>query len=72
MNKPRILITGAPGFVGAQIVANLGDKFEVHGTSRTFGMAGAITWHAADLREPDDCAALVRDVKPAHLIHSAW
>lgn len=72
MTKPRILVTGARGFVGAQIIAGLNGHFDVHGVSRTVEEGRGITWHRADLRDPAACAAIIHDVRPTHLIHSAW
>jgi len=72
MTNPRILITGARGFVGSRIKACLPDGYDVHAVARTQVVADGATWHHADLLDPADCLALIHDVRPTHLIHSAW
>ncbi|KJZ18637.1 NAD-dependent epimerase/dehydratase family protein [Loktanella sp. S4079] len=72
MTKPRILITGARGFVGAQVLAQLGDQFDLHAVSRTVSAGKGVTWHDADLRDVAASAALIRDIRPSHMVHSAW
>ncbi len=72
MSKPRILITGARGFVGSRILACLDERYDVHAVTRTQADASGATWHQADLLDPATCAAIIRDVRPSHLIHSAW
>ncbi|GMN04199.1 NAD-dependent epimerase/dehydratase family protein [Erythrobacter sp. MTPC3] len=72
MTTPRVLITGARGFVGSQIRACLPDGYDVHAVARGRVAADGATWHQADLRDPADCHALIRDVRPTHLVHSAW
>jgi len=72
MTKPRILITGARGFVGSHIKACLDDSFDVHAVSRSGAVTSGAVWHDADLLDPSECAALIRDVTPSHLLHCAW
>jgi len=72
MTKSRILITGARGFVGSQIKTHLDDGYDVHAVTRGTVTTDSVTWHDADLLDPDACQALIRDVRPSHLIHSAW
>lgn len=72
MTKPRILLTGARGFVGRQILANLSAGFEVHAISRSKQPADGIIWHDVDLLNLDQSSAIIRDVQPTHLVHSAW
>jgi nucleoside-diphosphate-sugar epimerase len=74
MSKPRILLTGANGFVGRQLVACLPDSVDLHCTSQTpqAAIGGDITWHALDLLDDSACAKLVSSVRPTHLAHLAW
>lgn len=70
----RVLLTGASGFLGAHMLAELSTRpgIELHATNRRgIGYAGP-TWHAADLRSSDEAAALVRHIKPTHVLHNAW
>lgn len=73
------MVTGANGFVGRWIVRSLVTRgYEVHALSRR-GMAEAtekdapeIVWHSGDLMMPGFAAGLLADLKPSHLVHSAW
>jgi nucleoside-diphosphate-sugar epimerase len=68
----RILLTGATGFIGRQVLRNLPVSADIHCTTRNAGNPQVGTWHAVDLRDSDSCAALVAAVKPDLLIHCAW
>jgi nucleoside-diphosphate-sugar epimerase len=75
--RPRLLLTGATGFVGRQVLPHLGDAFDLHCTSRDRASLGkqssrSLTWHAADLRDVDQCRRLVTDIRPDYLVHLAW
>ncbi len=73
MTNPRVLITGARGFVGSKILACIPDSYEVHAVARTpVDADDRATWHQTDLLDTTDCLALIRDVRPTHLVHSAW
>ncbi|MFC7476921.1 NAD-dependent epimerase/dehydratase family protein [Dankookia sp. GCM10030260] len=68
----RLLLTGASGFVGRAMLAPLAAwGFELHAVARRPG-EGAATWHAADLLDEGAMRALLRDVRPAVLVHAAW
>lgn len=68
----RVLITGATGFIGRQVLKNLPADADVHCTTRKTGGAGSGTWHSVDLCSSQACAALIESVKPDILIHCAW
>jgi nucleoside-diphosphate-sugar epimerase len=70
--RPRLLLTGATGFVGRQVLPHLAHTFELHGASRGEQPPGSLTWHTADLRDADQCRRLVTDIRPAYLVHLAW
>lgn len=72
VTRPRILLTGANGFVGRQVLCNLSADADIHCTTRRTGSNKSGEWHAVDLRDPGACAALVAEVKPDTLIHCAW
>jgi nucleoside-diphosphate-sugar epimerase len=72
----RVLVTGAGGFIGRHTLAPLAAAgFEVHAVTSSRPPADApagVLWHHADLLAPGDAAALVREVRPACLLHLAW
>ncbi len=71
----RVLLTGAAGFVGRQVAPALAAAgLEVHAIMHTKMEAppGAAFAHRANLLAPGTAAALVRDIRPALLVHAAW
>jgi nucleoside-diphosphate-sugar epimerase len=69
----RVLLTGATGFVGRAVLAPLLARgVELHAVSRTPRAAPGVAWHAADLLDEGQARALIRDVRPAVLLHCAW
>jgi nucleoside-diphosphate-sugar epimerase len=72
----RILVTGANGFIGCHICKLLIiSGFEVHGVSRTApsgAQPNGMIVHTADLLTAGAPTALVRNVRPSHLLHLAW
>lgn len=71
----RALLTGAAGFVGRQLAPALAAAgFEVHAIVHAApeAPAGAASAHRADLLSPGAAAALVREIRPALLVHAAW
>jgi nucleoside-diphosphate-sugar epimerase len=71
----RVLVTGASGFIGSHCVPLLAEAgYEVHGVvpEGVGPNASGVTWHAADLLEPDQVHRLLADVSPTHLLHLAW
>ncbi len=71
--KPgRVLVTGAAGFIGRWAVAALRELgFDVHAVGRPM-RPGVENWHQADLLDAKARSALIRTVKPDHLLHTAW
>lgn len=78
MGRPRLLITGAGGFVGAAIakaaVAAGDDVVAVirSGGSRLAGIAKSISLQKVDLADGPSVAELICSVRPDVVIHSAW
>ena len=71
---PRILVTGATGFIGRHCLPLLLARgFEVHATtSKTRGAGEDLNWHAVDLLNREDARALLEKIQPTHLLHLAW
>jgi nucleoside-diphosphate-sugar epimerase len=67
----RVLVTGATGFIGPQVLGPLVDAgHEVHALTRRGGQSLAgVTWHTCDLL--DGCQ-VVGDVGADVLVHLAW
>jgi len=75
-----VLVTGASGFVGAQVVRQLVESDQevvalVRATSsrrRLDGIADRVKFIEADLDDTGDLAARLKQLKPAACIHAAW
>lgn len=74
MTATRVLVTGASGFIGRQIIAPLVDRgFEVHAISRTpVPMPAGVVHHACDLFDGDRVERVLSTVRASHLLHLAW
>ncbi|MFP4322860.1 MAG: NAD-dependent epimerase/dehydratase family protein [Anaerolineales bacterium] len=70
----KLLITGAAGFLGRNILAALAEsEAEIHAVSRaTQHPSEGITWHQANLHDVAQVDSLVETVRPSHLLHLAW
>lgn len=69
----RVLVTGASGFVGRNVLAPLAARgFQVHAVARRPLDDVVATWHAADLLDPDAADRVLAEVRPTHLLHLAW
>jgi nucleoside-diphosphate-sugar epimerase len=74
MPVPRVLVTGANGFIGRHAVAGLqATGWDVHatGAGRPLEVPG-MRWHAGDLLAPGEPGRLIAAVRPTHLLHLAW
>jgi len=74
MSDVRILVTGATGFIGAAAARALAASgAEVHGVTGS-GRAGprGVAMHRLDLLDATATAALLRRLRPTHLLHAAW
>ncbi len=70
---PVLLITGANGFVGRQVLAALPDDMEIHAVSRhQIESDRPEIWHQVNLLDQTQCRALIEHVRPTHLVHLAW
>lgn len=69
----KIVVTGASGLVGFPALAALaGRGFDVHAVSRAPFENENCTSHAADLLDHNQLDAVIRAVRPTHLLHLAW
>lgn len=72
----KILITGAPGFIGKAFLKLLKqNNFAVHAICRTQPQESkdiAVTWHTCDLLNPAQVSQTLQAIKPDFLIHLAW
>jgi nucleoside-diphosphate-sugar epimerase len=72
----RVLITGADGFIGSHCLLALKDSYEqVHAVAYD-GINGEhlpkVQWHKLDLLDRDQLAAVMKALRPTHLLHLAW
>jgi nucleoside-diphosphate-sugar epimerase len=75
MKKGSALVTGAAGFIGRAALPMLVDAgYEVHAVyrSRPRMHVPGVRWYRADLLGRNAGAALVKAVRPTHLLHLAW
>lgn len=71
--RPTWLVTGAPGFLGANLGLHLEGRVHRIGIARTARVAGGHydEWLAADLEEPDAVAAAIEQRRPDVVVHAA-
>jgi nucleoside-diphosphate-sugar epimerase len=72
----RLLVTGATGFVGRQVLAQLSTAdWDLHASrhspSRDHEFSN-VQWHASDLRDPTEAERLIDRVRPTHVLSLAW
>lgn len=68
---PRILVTGATGFIGRHALAPLRARgFEVHSLGRS--APEGVRHHAADLMDRAAMRSALLACRPSHLLHLAW
>ena len=78
--EPRVLVTGAAGFLGNPCCDFLAHRgLQVHAVSRSpvherqaSESRRGIRWWQADLLEPGEPRRLMAEIQPTHLLHLAW
>jgi len=71
----RVLVTGATGCVGRHALPLLVARgWDVHGiaSKQTPPAIDGVTWHRADLLDPDAARAVAGRASASHLLHLAW
>jgi nucleoside-diphosphate-sugar epimerase len=72
---PRVLITGATGFLGLPCVHRaVAAGTEVHAVARRNRneLPRGVRFHAVDLFDEEQVGALIVNIQPTHLLHLAW
>lgn len=69
-----VLVTGASGFIGRHVVNGLVRRgYQVHGISRNrIPSFSGFQSHQGDLFDDKKVLALLKQIKPSHLLHLAW
>ena len=70
----KVLLTGGRGFIGRHCLDQLVTKgYEVHAISSKPQISNTeVQWHQVDLLDTVKVRALIREIKPSHLLHFAW
>ncbi|HUX13316.1 MAG TPA: SDR family oxidoreductase [Spirochaetia bacterium] len=71
--KQRLLLTGAAGFVGGNIIREAGAAWEIHGVDRVAVEGGPahVSWHNVDLLDANAVRELFATVRPSAVVHTA-
>lgn len=70
----RVLVTGGGGLLGAQLLRDAPGGLELYATARTRPLPGDVVATACpvELSDPEAVAALVREVRPDVIVHTAY
>lgn len=72
----KLLLTGGGGLIGRHVAARAAEEGDIElvvtARRRPAGLPPGAAYVAADLRAPEEAAALVRSVRPTHILHTAW
>jgi dTDP-4-dehydrorhamnose reductase len=78
MNTPRMLVTGGSGYLGGWVVRLARADWEVTATYLTYAVgeddeepAPGVTWRRLDVRDGTAVEALIEQVRPAVVVHTA-
>ena len=67
----KILLTGATGFLGKNLVPILSESYHVVGISSSFNRDSGLGGWYCDLRRQDQCKSMIQSIKPDVIIHAA-
>lgn len=73
MQSVRLLVTGGTGHLGGELIRQAAGR-EVFATfhHRPAADAGGVQWRSLDVRRRPDVEALLREIRPAAVIHTAY
>lgn len=75
MTRPRVLVAGASGFVGRNVIDILLKRGDVDVVAGTRGApprdSSSVCWVELDVTEPGTLSAVFRDHKPTHILNLA-
>jgi UDP-glucose 4-epimerase len=74
MKKSKLLVTGASGFIGKNLLLHLSSTYEVHGTylaEEPILFKDRATWHPLDISDSSAVHDLVGRVSPEYIVHLA-
>lgn len=71
--RQRLVLTGAGGFVAGSVLAQAGPEWELHALSRGGPLLHrtGLFWHRIEPGDGTAPAALIRDLRPAAVLHTA-
>lgn len=71
--RRKLLVTGASGFVAGSVLAQAGERWELHAVSRRLqaALVPALHWHACDALAAAPLLQLLRSIQPEVIIHTA-
>jgi dTDP-4-dehydrorhamnose reductase len=71
--KPKLVVTGAHGFVAGSVLCQASNDWETHALSRGAPLTcrDGLSWHVCDPLQTDQLAELIRQVRPKAVIHTA-
>jgi nucleoside-diphosphate-sugar epimerase len=71
----RVLVTGASGFIGLPVIAELarrGEEVHALSTRLPLPVTRGVHWHRGDLGGEYGADALIEEIAPERLMHLAW
>jgi nucleoside-diphosphate-sugar epimerase len=74
MNRKKLIMTGAPGFIGKRVLDFLSpDEWEIISVSRHASpLPTQATWCKGDVLDKDFLTQLFKDYQPEYFLHLAW